>query len=71
MNKDDIIQFYSNQLTKFNDLLDQGIYSTEYRVPITPRLIDATRRRLNELKSARNILYMERLKQQQKLGRDN
>jgi len=71
MTKDDIIQFYSNQLTKFSDLLDQGIYSTEYKVPITPTLIGATRRRLNELKSARNILYLERLKQQQELGRDN
>ena len=59
MNKDDIIQFYKKQIKKFRALQNEGIHVTENKVRITPRLFEATERRLRELENGITSNYMD------------
>ena len=54
LNKSEIIQFYQNQLKKFRTLQNKNKHVTEHGVKITPLLIEATQRRLSELRIDRD-----------------
>jgi len=51
MNHMEIIRFYQMQLAKFRKLQSQNIHKTEFGVPISGILIEATERRLGQLRS--------------------
>ena len=51
MNHMEIIRFYQLQLKKFRKLQSQNIHVTEFGVRISGLLIEATERRLGELRS--------------------
>ena len=61
LNKSEIIQFYQNQLKKFRYLQNKNQHVTEHGVKITPLLIDATQRRLNELRVQRDRKWISRI----------
>lgn len=61
LNKSEIIQFYQNQLKKFRYLQNKNQHVTEHGVKITPLLIEATQRRLNELRVKRDEKWVSRI----------
>lgn len=61
LNKSEIIQFYQNQLKKFRYLQNKNQHVTEHGVKITPLLIEATQRRLSELRAQRDQKWVSRI----------
>jgi len=61
LNKSEIIQFYQNQLKKFRYLQNKNQHVTEHGVKITPLLIEATQRRLSELRVKRDEKWVSRI----------
>jgi len=61
LNKSEIIQFYQNQLKKFRYLQNKNQHVTEHGVKITPLLIEATQRRLSELRVQRDQKWVSRI----------
>jgi hypothetical protein len=61
LNKSEIIQFYQNQLKKFRYLQNKNQHVTEHGVKITPLLIEATQRRLSELRVQRDMKWVSRI----------
>jgi len=61
MNHSEIIQFYQAQLKKFMDLQDRGQVCTEFGVRVTPVLIEATQRRLSELRAIRDRKWIAKV----------
>ena len=61
LNKSEIIQFYQNQLKKFRYLQNKNKHVTENGVKITPLLIEATQRRLSELRVQRDMKWVSRI----------
>lgn len=54
LNKGEIIQFYQNQLKKFQTLQNKNKHVTEHGVKITQILIESTQRRLSQLRTLRD-----------------
>lgn len=61
LNHSEIIQFYQAQLKKFATLQDKGKYVTDFGVRITPVLIEATQRRLSELRAIRDRKWIAKI----------
>jgi len=53
MNHSELVRFYQMQLVKFRALQTKNIHKTEFGTRITPILIGATERRLNELRAGK------------------
>ena len=55
LNDQEIIRFYQMQLKKFKTLQNKGIHVTEFGTRISFTLIEATQRRLDELRKITDI----------------
>jgi len=58
LNDAEIIRFYQQQLLKFRKLQAKGIHVTEFGTRISFTLIEATERRLSELRKLKDIEVM-------------